>query len=129
MAIRKDVAYYRSLPYRRTIEIEVGADEARPLFIARIEEIPFIRIHGESREEALARLDEVFGDCLQSLIDAGESIPEPQLWPGPGIRMEEAQLPLLQEQPEPQAVAPAYLTADDISPWTAAPPGARTVGV
>lgn len=72
---------YRRLPYRRTAKpIE---DEAEGFYwLASVEEIPWIRIDGASHAEALLRLDEIFDDCVESMIDAGDDIPEPELWPG-----------------------------------------------
>ncbi|MGQ0813085.1 MAG: type II toxin-antitoxin system HicB family antitoxin [Gemmatimonadota bacterium] len=72
----RDASYYRALPYRRTVEKRTDSD-GTSYFIARISEIPPLRIHGESRVEALLKLDEIFDDVIESMIDAGEDIPEP----------------------------------------------------
>jgi predicted RNase H-like HicB family nuclease len=72
----KDLAYYKRLPYNRVLEPQTEGG-----FIARIEEIPWIRIDGETREEALLRLHETFEDCVTTLIERGDEVPEPVLWP------------------------------------------------
>ena len=76
----RDVSYYRALPYRRVVEQRTDSDGST-YFIARIAEIPPIRIHGQSREEALLKLDELFADVVESLLEMGEEIPEPAQWP------------------------------------------------
>jgi predicted RNase H-like HicB family nuclease len=123
----KDLAYYRRLPYTRTVEIR---EEPRgsAVFLAQIAEIPFIRIHGSSREEALVRLAETFEDCISALLEAGEEIPEPTRWPGPGGEMV-PQLSLLPGTTSP-VVRPArsLSAAGDVVPWTKAQPP-ETVGV
>lgn len=87
----KDLTYYRRLPYTR--RVEVRQDDSTTYFLARIAEIPFIRIHGASQEDALAALQEVFDDCIQAMIDSGDEIPEPRPWPGYAID-EQQPLPL-----------------------------------
>jgi predicted RNase H-like HicB family nuclease len=76
---KESVAYYRRLPYRRVVLPEEGDDSYR--FVARIEEMSWIWAYGDSREEALLKLDEVFDGCLEALIEDGEEIPEPLGWP------------------------------------------------
>lgn len=77
----RDSAYYRSLPYTRKVDLRTDPDGA-VYFLAFIEEIPPLRIHGSSREEALLRLDEVFDDVIESMLENAEEIPEPERWPG-----------------------------------------------
>jgi predicted RNase H-like HicB family nuclease len=76
----KDVAYYRTLPFTRRVEIR----EDRPgeaYFIARVEELPGLRIDGATPDEALLKLDETFDDWIEAMLDAGEEIPEPERRP------------------------------------------------
>lgn len=75
-----DVAHYRTLPYTRRVELHKDPDGA-VYFIARIAEIPPLRIHGDTPHEALLRLDEIFDDVISSMIEQGETIPEPPRWP------------------------------------------------
>lgn len=78
----KDVSYYRKLPYTRAVTL---IDEASggPLFLAYVAELPWIEIHGETKEEALLKLDQIFDDWIEDMIEAGEEILEPEPWPGP----------------------------------------------
>ena len=73
------VLRYRAKPYTR--EVGLIEEDGRAYFLARIKEMPWVRIHGESREEALMRLDEIFDDAILSLLEAGDEIPEPEAWP------------------------------------------------
>lgn len=77
----KDVRYYRRLPYTRRVDIRTDAEPV--YYVASIAEIPFIMVDGDTPEEAVAKLAEMFDDCVAALIDSGEAIPEPALWPGP----------------------------------------------
>ena len=72
---------YRQLPYRRSA-IPVQDESEGFYWLAAVDEIPWIRIDGATRVEALLRLDEIFDDCIESMIDAGDEVPEPELWPG-----------------------------------------------
>jgi predicted RNase H-like HicB family nuclease len=95
----KDVRYYRRLPYRRTVAPRRDSD-GRVYFLAQLEEIPSIRIHGESREEALHKLDEVFDDLIESMLEEGAEIPEPQLWPAPFLSSSRPRAPHRYRQPQ-----------------------------
>lgn len=75
-----NAAYYRSLPYRRVVDKVVEEDGAM-YYLARIQEIPWMEIDGDTREEALLRLDEEFDHMIQAMIDRGTEIPEPPAWP------------------------------------------------
>ena len=72
---------YRQLPYRRTAKPVENEGEGF-YWLASVEEIPWIRVDGATYAEALVRLDEIFDDCVESMIEAGDAIPEPKLWPG-----------------------------------------------
>lgn len=80
MTEEKSIAYYRQLPYRRKAVLVEEEDGAR-YFVAHVAEIPWINIDGDTREEALMRLDEIFDDAIQSMLDASDDIPEPMQWP------------------------------------------------
>lgn len=77
--MRKDVAYFRTLPYTR--RAEPRAEDGYSYWLATVVELPSIEIHGETREQALTRLDEIFDDCIEAMLEAGEAIPEPRCWP------------------------------------------------
>ena len=83
---------YRQLPYRRMARpVE---DETDGFFwLASVEEIPWIRIDGATRDEALLKLDEIFDDCVESMIEAGDDVPEPELWPGDLLEVRRRWLP------------------------------------
>lgn len=76
----KDVAYYRRLPYRRRVVPQEDGGGQR-YFVAWIEELPAIEIHGDSPEEALLRLYEIFDDSIEVMLEAGDEITEPPRWP------------------------------------------------
>lgn len=76
----KDLSYYRSLPYTRRAEPR-SDDNGTSYFVASVSEIPALRIDGDTKEEALLKLDEVFDDFIESMIQAGDEIAEPALWP------------------------------------------------
>jgi predicted RNase H-like HicB family nuclease len=77
---QRSVAYYRSLPYTRRARPEQDAS-GDAYFVAWVEEIQWIRADGPSREEALHRLDEAFGEAIEMMIAAGDAIVEPPQWP------------------------------------------------
>ena len=116
MADQKTPKEYRRLPYRRLVEIERGAESGRDHFVAYVEEIPWIRIPGDSREEALLNLDEMFDDCIQAMIDEGTEIPEPDLWPGcyADVAVEQMRL-AVGDQSEPLVIVQ---DTDEMPPWT-----------
>lgn len=76
---RKAAAHYRGLPYTRRVEPHQDGD--RLFYLAWIEELPSIEIHGDTREQALARLSDIFEDCVEAMIASGDEITEPELWP------------------------------------------------
>jgi predicted RNase H-like HicB family nuclease len=78
---RRTTAYYRQLPYRREAHVVRDGEDQGEYYVARIAEIPWINIDGETREAALLRLDEIFDDCIETMIEAGDEIPEPVPWP------------------------------------------------
>lgn len=76
----KSINDYRALPYSRRMA-RLEEDGGAVYFVARIEEIPWIEADGETPEEAFLKLDEVFDDALETMIQAGDEIPIPQRWP------------------------------------------------
>jgi predicted RNase H-like HicB family nuclease len=111
----RNAAFYRALPYTRRVEKHTEPDGS-VLYVARVAEIPPLRIHGSSPEEALKNLDEVFDDIIEAMIQGGEDIPEPVPVPfnygaQPGVRSPRA-------APVPKIAAPIF-------DWA---PGSRVVG-
>lgn len=74
-------ADYRLLPYKRVVEL-VEDDDGTSYFVARVVDIPWIRIDGDTPTQAFLRLDEIFDDCIESLLERGREIPAPTAWPG-----------------------------------------------
>ena len=113
----KTAHYYRRLPYTRRVE---------PLcYRAWIEELPSIEICGDSQEDALARLRDIFDDCIETMIEAGDDIPEPNLWPTGLFRREASDNLrwLIRETEVNQTTAQVAATtheelAGQIEPWT-----------
>lgn len=75
----KSLDYYRALPYTRSLELVTEEDGT--YFLAFVKEIPWIRAFGDTRDEALAELGAIFMDGLEAMLEAGDEIPEPQVWP------------------------------------------------
>jgi len=72
--LTKDLEYYAKLPY--TIILE-RYDDQGGYWVARIVELPFCLIHGNTPEEALKEIEEVKLDWIQSNLEDGRPIPEP----------------------------------------------------
>lgn len=77
----KNKAYYLALPYTRRVRVEEGKRKRRYL-VASIDELPGVEGEGETPEEAHYHLQLAFVDYLDAMIEWGDEIPEPQLWPG-----------------------------------------------
>ena len=70
----KDLEYYAKLPY--TIILE-RYDDQGTYWVARVAELPFCMIHGNTPEEAVKEIEEVKLDWIQSNLEDGRAIPEP----------------------------------------------------
>jgi len=70
----KKLEYYAKLPY--TIILE-RYDDQGTYWVARVAELPFCMIHGNTSEEALKDIEEVKLDWIQSNLEEGRPIPEP----------------------------------------------------
>ena len=73
--MEKNLGYYLSLPYKTIIEPRDDAD--KPYFVARVVELPYCAIDGDTPENALKELEEVKVDWLKSNLTRGLKIPEP----------------------------------------------------
>ena len=71
----KTVNDYRALPFNRTVR--TTDEEDGSYYVAFVEELPWIRVYGDTREEVRYLLDQSFDDAIQTMLDAGDEIPEP----------------------------------------------------
>ena len=71
----KDLDYYDSLPY--TIALEPWDDGGGAYWVARVVELPYCAIHGDTPEEALEEIKTVKREWLETSIELGNPIPEP----------------------------------------------------
>lgn len=77
---KRDLSYYRGLPYRRRVDLAV--ENGEEFFIASVLELPGLKADGRDHVEALKNLAEAFDDYIQAMLEWGTEIPEPELWPG-----------------------------------------------
>lgn len=116
----KDLAYYLALPYTRKVDKREG--EAGVYYIASIAELPWVQIHGSDPVEAKTKLDDLFEDAIEALLDAGDEIPEPELWPASVGVFENASKPRrvgLFKRKYPPREVPTVSDSHE-SPWTEA---------
>jgi antitoxin HicB len=73
--IKKGLEYYAKLPYN--IILEMWDDGEEPYWVARIAELPHCLIHGDTPEEAVAEIEQVKRDWIESSLGRGLKIPEP----------------------------------------------------
>jgi predicted RNase H-like HicB family nuclease len=78
--MKKDLAYYDSLPWRVTIEPE-RQDDGRIIFIASHPEFDGVLGTGETSEAALADLCVARRSMIEALLAEGYPIPEPAMAP------------------------------------------------
>jgi antitoxin HicB len=69
----KDLKYYVGLPY--TIILEKYDDQGG-YWVARVAELPFCMIHGNTPEEALKDIEQIKMEWIQSNLEEGHPIPE-----------------------------------------------------
>ncbi|OGN88797.1 MAG: hypothetical protein A2Z74_01700 [Chloroflexi bacterium RBG_13_46_9] len=72
----KDLEYYSKLPY--TIILE-RYDDQGTYWVARVAELPYCLIHGNTPEEAIREIEDVKIDWIKSNLEDGLPIPEPVL--------------------------------------------------
>lgn len=75
-----DLRFYRQLPWTRRIRPRKDSDGS-VYWIAWIEEMPALRIDGETRERALSKLDECFDDFVEAHLENDDYLPMPDRWP------------------------------------------------
>jgi len=73
--IVKDLDYYDSLPYN--IALEPWDDGDGAYWVARVVELPYCAIHGDTPEKALEEIKTVKREWLETSIELGNKIPEP----------------------------------------------------
>ena len=78
--MKKNLAYYDSLPWRVTIEPE-RQDDGRIIFIASHPEFDGVLGVGETPEAALADLRTARRSMIDALLAEGYPIPEPAVAP------------------------------------------------
>ena len=73
MTVEKDLKYYTALPYTLILRPDEVGD-----VIARIQELPGCIAHGENEAEALSNIREVQKLWIETNIENGKPIPEPE---------------------------------------------------
>lgn len=69
----KTLDYYMSLPYRvSVVKEESGA------YLASVDELPGCMTEGDTREKALANLDDAMRGWIELALEDGDPIPEPK---------------------------------------------------
>lgn len=82
--MKRDLKYYRALPYARAVERL--DEEGQRYFVARIPDLPGCLATGKSSVEALAYLKEAFDEYISAKLEWGTPIPEPSRLPGPKVQ-------------------------------------------
>ena len=72
---KQNIKYYMRLPYHTILE--QWDDGHGPYWVARIAELPHCMIHGETPQEAVAEIEEVKREWIESNLERGIKIPEP----------------------------------------------------
>lgn len=106
-------ADYRLLPYKRIVELVVD-DDGSSYFVARVVDIPWIRIDGDTPTQAFLKLDEIFDDCIESLLERGREIPAPTAWPGLWGALA-AVAPKVEETPASESLT--FAVPAEVEPW------------
>ena len=75
--VRKNLAYYRALPYTRRMEHKEDEGEWASYWVANLNELPGCFATGKTRSEAIYNLNGIFDDYIEGLIELGDVIPEP----------------------------------------------------
>ena len=75
--MKKDLAYYRALPYDR--EWLPRDDESGRYFVVRVKDIPDIYGTGSLKSDALHALWSAFDDFVTWCLEEGMEIPEPRV--------------------------------------------------
>ena len=73
--MKRNIAYYRALPYTKVVEREGKGQEA--YFVVRIKELPGCIATGRTRPEALLNIKEAFDEFIEAHLDWGNWLAEP----------------------------------------------------
>lgn len=91
----KSLDYYRSLPYTRRVEVREDEESGEVYYVAWLDEIPSLRIDGDTREEALGKLNECFDEFVAVMLEHDDHVPEPDQWPeNVGVGLDRKPTPL-----------------------------------
>lgn len=71
----KNLDYYDSLPYN--IALEPWDDGDGAYWVARVVELPYCAIHGDTPEQALKEIKTVKREWLETSLELGNLIPQP----------------------------------------------------
>ena len=74
--MKKDLAYYRLLAYRRRVDRMEEEDGSR-YYVARVLELDGCIASGDSRPEAIANLKTAFDEYVEAMTEWGNEIAEP----------------------------------------------------
>ena len=74
--MKKDLAYYWSLAYRRRVD-RVDEDDGSRYYVASVTELDGCIASGDSRPEAIANLKAAFDEYIEAMIEWGNEIAEP----------------------------------------------------
>lgn len=76
--MKKDLAYYRSLPYSLQVERFREEEDGQVYFRAKYEELPQVKGVHQDRLVAIQLAKELFDTYVEALLSWGEEIPEPE---------------------------------------------------
>lgn len=72
--LKNQIDYYANLPYTLVIE---RRDDQSNYYIARFVELPDLFMVGDTREEAIAELESVKREWIETYLELGNKMPEP----------------------------------------------------
>lgn len=77
--MKKDLAYYKSLPYSLTVERFEEEEDGEFYFRAQYRELPRVEGVHQDRLVAIRLAKELFDAYVETLLEWGEEIPEPDV--------------------------------------------------
>jgi predicted RNase H-like HicB family nuclease len=79
--MKKDLAYYKSLPYER--EVLPRDDESGRYFVVRLRDMPEVYGFGPTKQNAIRMMREALPEHVSYCLERGVAIPEPARLPSP----------------------------------------------
>jgi predicted RNase H-like HicB family nuclease len=76
--MKKDIAYYRNLPWTYTVETTQEAGEL--LYIVYVNELPGIATDAPTLEQAMKEIKEIMEIVFEIRLEHNEAIPEPVIF-------------------------------------------------